>query len=95
MTALSPQKQQPKCASGLTFTGTDASGAAICGDFPDIQNFVGMSFNASGTIGVRSLAASFNKSGSLTGGSASVSTPGKAFSFTASRTYIYGCTYAK
>ncbi len=47
-------------------------------------------------VGVGSLSISTNQSFSgLTGGSASANAPGKAFSFTASRTIIYGCSYAK
>lgn len=64
--------------------------------YSDIQNFIGLSFNASGTLGVVSLSVSTNQSFSgVTGGSASVGLPGKAFSVTASRTYIYGCSYGK
>uniref|UniRef100_UPI0025E76FE0 RHS repeat-associated core domain-containing protein n=4 Tax=Pseudomonadota TaxID=1224 RepID=UPI0025E76FE0 len=71
-------------------------GATVFNFYSDIQNFVGMSFNLSGGVGVGSLSISTNQSFSgLTGGSASANAPGKAFSFTASRTIIYGCSYAK
>ncbi|MEG3125131.1 RHS repeat-associated core domain-containing protein [Sphingomonas sp. GB1N7] len=71
------------------------AGGTLFQYYGDIQNFVGQSFNFSGQISVASLTFSFNQTMDFAGGSASVGTPGKALSITASRTTIFGCSYAQ